>query len=212
MQLRHCSERESGRWSTGLRLMLAALLLAGCAGQQETAKQALEAAEAAISAAAEAAEPYAPEQAAAALTRAAGLREAFERGDYAAVLAGAPQAMDDAQALVALARAGREDFLRTLASDWSRLSAGLPGLLASLQARVDGLAALPRLPDGVDSAALETAARGLDLAQGAWQEALTAHAAEDIELAVENATTAEDNALEVIASLGLAPPAPRGAL
>ena len=88
-------------------LALLAVVLAACASQLEPAQKAIGDIEGAIASSSDVAIKYAPVQLQDVMDRLAGLKSAFDKKDYAAVVAQAPAVLAAAQALGSTANAQR---------------------------------------------------------------------------------------------------------
>jgi hypothetical protein len=113
------------------RLVLAAVILAGCAGQVEPAQKAISDIDAALSASSAEAAKYVPDQLAAVQAGLDGLRASFQKQDYPAVLAGAPAVMINARALAGAAAAKRDALAKALNDRWSGMAAAVPAYRTS---------------------------------------------------------------------------------
>ena len=75
---------------TWLMAAMMAVLIVGCANQKGPAQQAIAGAESALSAVRDMAQKYVPDQLATVDAQLASLKDAFAKGDYKAVMTGAP--------------------------------------------------------------------------------------------------------------------------
>jgi hypothetical protein len=165
----------------------AALALLACAGQKEPAQKLLLDTDATIIAASAEAAKYVPQQLAEVRRQYADLRAAFDKQDYAGVLAAAPAVLGAAQTLATAAAAKKDEVLKVLNDDWTGLAAVLPDDVAAIQARIDLLAAKKpnkRPASGVD---LDAAKSTLSDATSLWSKATAAFAAGNLDEAVATA-------------------------
>jgi hypothetical protein len=174
--------------SSFLLMGVAALLIAACAGQMEPAQQAIAGVDSALNAAGEDAQRYVPEQYNEALKKLNALKISFNRNDYKAVIAGAPAALAAAQGLTAAAAAGKAEFLKVAASEWSSLSTSVPALISAVEVRGEALEKARKLPEGVD---LPTARRSIADARGMWARAQEAASHGRTDSAVDTAKMAK---------------------
>ena len=173
--------------SVGLLAAAAALLLlAACANQMEPAQKALDGIDSAVSAASAEAGKYIPDELAAVQAKVTDLKASFDKKDYAAVLAGAPALLSEAQGLLGAAAIKKDEVIKAMGGEWTSLAASLPGLVSAVTSRVNVLSKSKHLPEGVDLASAKT---GLADATSLWSKAQAAFAAGNVEEAV---TTARD--------------------
>ena len=154
-----------------------ALLLSACANQMEPAQQAIAGIDSAISAASPDAAKYIPDQLTAVQAKLADLKAAFDKKDYAAVLAGAPALLADAQGLLGTAALKKDEVLKAMTGEWNMLSTSVSTLVTAVSTRAAKLG--KHVPEGVDAAGLTAL----------WSKAQGAFAAGNVEEAV---TTAKD--------------------
>jgi hypothetical protein len=167
------------------------VLLAACASQMQPAKQAIDSVESAINAASADAGKYIPDQLAAAQAGLANLKNSFDNKDYKAVIAGAPKVLAEAQALVGIAAAKKEEVMKAMTAEWTSLSASLPQLVAAVQSRLAVLSKSRKPPAGVDVAAAKTA---MTDASTMWAQAQSASTAGNMDTAVDAAKKAKEKA------------------
>jgi hypothetical protein len=184
---------------------LAALLvvvLAGCSAQKHSAQDSIAQIEATVSAAEPEAAKYVPEQLTEVRTQLAGLREAFDRKDYAGVVSGAPAVLGAAQTLATAAAAKKDEILAVLNDAWNGLVEAVPGEVTTLQNRVDllGRKSSAKLPKGVD---VEAARGRMDDVSALWSQARAAFAAGNLTEAVATAKDVKLKADALAADLNL---------
>lgn len=181
------------------------LLLAGGCSQKDPAQDAIEAAEAALAAVYEDARQYVPERYAEVKAQLESARTAFSEERYADAIAAVQDVPARAGELAQAAREAKEKHLAELGADWTRLSGSLPGVIARIEARLDELEAVRRLPQGMDRPLLDEAIAAFASAKGAWEEAGSAAAAGNLETAVAKGRNAEAMAQDLVARLGMQP-------
>jgi hypothetical protein len=190
-----------------LSLVMAAVLLAGCANQMEPAKKAIADIEAAIAAAGPDAAQYIPDQLQAVTSEVASLKAKFDQKDYKGVLAAAPALLTQAQGLSAAAGAAKEAAqaaaLQAMNAEWGTLSADIPPQLAAVTSRVGILSKSKKLPAGLDAAAFDAARTGVDEATALWSQATAAQASGNMEQAVGAARQVKDKLNAAMAALGM---------
>jgi hypothetical protein len=197
-----------------LSMVLAALVLAGCANQMEPAKKAIADIEAAVSAAGPDASQYIPDQLQAVTGQLADLKAKFDQKDYKGVLAAAPALLTQAQGLAGAAssakqaaeeaaRAAKAAALEALNAEWTSLSGALPAQVAAIQSRVDILSKSKKLPANLDQATFDSVQAGLAEAKSLWDQANAAQASGDVEAAVTAARQVKEKADAAMAALGM---------
>jgi hypothetical protein len=183
-----------------LMAVLTACTLAAACGKAP-ADAALKAADAAIEAAKPEVEKYVPSEFASLSDAAKAAHEKFTQGDYKAALETAQGLPAKVQAAVTAAATRKEELTRA----WGALSASLPTLVESLKDQVTRLAALKKLPAGLDAAQLDSAKSTLGAITQSWADAGEAFKAGNIPQAVEKATALKAQAEATLASLTPAP-------
>ena len=162
-----------------LGLMVLPLLAAGCS--KGPAEAALKAADEAIAKVAPEAEKYVPEQYATLTAAASAAKGSFDKGDYAAALAVAKDLPAKATEVMTAATARKEQLM----GEWNVLSKDLPILVEDWTKRLDGMAAMKRLPKGLDKSDLEQIKQRLTDMTGTWAKATEAFNAGDLKGALD---------------------------
>jgi hypothetical protein len=193
-----------------MALVIAAVLVAGCANQMEPAKKAIADIEAAVAAAGPDAAQYIPDQLEAVTRQIGDLKAKFDAKDYKAVIAAAPALLTQAQGLASAATSAKQSAeaaaaaaMQALTAEWGTLSADLPAQLAAVTSRVGILSKSKKLPAGVDAAAFESAKTGAEEAQSLWNQATAAQAAGNLNDAVASARQVKDKLNAAMAALGM---------
>jgi hypothetical protein len=185
-----------------LAALAAALALVACS-QKDPAQEAITAAENALNAVYEEAEKYVPERYAEVKKDLESARAAFKEERYADAIAAVKDVPSDAEALAGEAAAAKERRMAELNADWARISGSLPELLAGIGGRLEELAKLRKLPEGMDRQLLDEAGAALASARKAWDEAGAARARGELEAAVDAARGAEGMAQDLVGRLGM---------
>src|SRR5271156_4105706 len=116
-----------------------AIILAACASQKEPAQKLIGDIDATVAAASTEAAKYVPEQLADVQAKLAGVKESFDKQDYAAVVTAGPAVLTAAQGLATAAAAKKDEALKALNDVWSGLAGSLPGDVTAIQTRIDEL-------------------------------------------------------------------------
>lgn len=184
-------------------VLLASLLVLGaCAGQKDPATRAIAAAESALAAVKDDAAKYLPDELKGAEGTIASLKESLAKGDYKAVLAGAPQLMTSLDTLKSHVGAKLEEA-KVAAGEWAGYAADVPKMVEALQSRVTALSASKKLPKGLDAAALDSARTGLESMKSTWTEAASAFTNGNAIDAVAKAKGAKAKGEELLKLLGM---------
>jgi hypothetical protein len=193
-----------------LTMVLAALMLAGCANQMEPAKKAIADIEAAIAAAGPDAAQYIPDQLDAVSKQLVDLKMKFDQKDYKGVIAAAPALLTQAQGLAGAATSARQAAeaakaaaLEALNAEWTALSGALPAQVAAIESRVTILSKSKKLPAGLDQATFDSVKTGLADAKSLWDQATAAQASGNVEAAVTAARQVKEKADVAMAALGM---------
>lgn len=185
---------------------LAAALVMSCANQKAPAEQAVAVAEAALAAVRDSAHKYAPDQLQAVEDQLKGLKDSLAKGDYKAVLTGAPTVNSAINSLkdAAEAKKADADAASARAKDaWGPVSADVPMMIEAIAKRVDSLSKSHRLPKGVTKQGLAAAKSGLDSLKSQWAEATSAATSGDYTTAMAKAEGVKTKAAEMMRSLGM---------
>ncbi|TLY67788.1 MAG: hypothetical protein E6K45_04640 [Gammaproteobacteria bacterium] len=185
---------------------LAAALVMSCANQKAPAEQAVAVAEAALAAVRDSAQKYAPDQLQAVEDQLKGLKDSLAKGDYKAVLTGAPTVNSAINSLkdAAEAKKADADAAAARAKDaWGPVSADVPMMIEAVAKRVDSLSKSHRLPKGVTKEGLAAAKSGLDSLKSQWTEATSAATSGDYTTAMAKAEGVKTKAAEMMRSLGM---------
>jgi hypothetical protein len=189
-----------------LGLAAAALLAVGCANQKEPAMQAIASAESALNAIKDDATKYLPGDLGTVEATLSGLKDAAAKGDYKAVIAGAPALMTSLGSLkdmVGAKKSEMEAAMAAAASEWTGLSADLPKMVEAISSRVGILSSAKKLPKNLDQASFDSAKSGLEMMKSTWTEASSAFASGNAIDAVAKAKMVKDKGAEVMQLLGM---------
>ena len=183
--------------------VLASLLVfAACAGQKGPATTAMTAAEGALATIKDDAARYLPEALKGAEGTLASLKNSLEKGDYKAVLAGAPALMGSLDTLKTHVGAKLEEA-KAATAEWAGYATDLPKMVEAIQSRVTTLASAKKLPSGLNAAAVDTAKNGLETMKSAWTDASAAFTGGNAIDAVAKAKAVKAKGEEVLKLLGM---------
>src|SRR5919108_4647222 len=128
---------------------LAAALIAGCASQKAPAEQAIAGAETSLAAVRDTAEKYAPDQLKSVEDQLQGLKDSLAKGDYRAVLTGAPTVNSAISSLKEAAESKKADAEAAAAKAkdaWGPMSTDVPKMVEEIEKRVGTLSKSHHLP------------------------------------------------------------------
>jgi hypothetical protein len=143
------------------------LLIVACGNPMQPAKNALDNINATLTAASADAQKYIPDQLADAQGKVAQLTAAYNKQDYAAVVAGAPAVLAQVSGLATAASEKRDEMLKAMGKEWRSLAVAIPQSMTAVQTRIDALSKT-HAPKGVDLAAAKS---GLADAKSSWDAA-----------------------------------------
>jgi len=190
-------------WSLMLVVMLASTLVS-CGMDKTAATNAIQAAETSWAAAKDNVMKILPADGKSIEDAIAGAKASLEQGDAKAALAAAKDLPAKIQALTA-SLAAKETELRGV---WDGLNAGLPGVVAAVQQRIDILSKSKKLPAGMEQAAFDGAKSSLAEATQMWTEAQSAQEGGNLAEAVAKASGVKDLLVKTLTALSMpVPPA-----
>ena len=192
--------------SVWLLTSLVAVLIVGCAGQKAPAEAAIANAESAIAPIRDAARTYVPDQMQAVDAQLNSLKDSLAKGDYAAVIAGAPAlntAISSLKDAAAAKQADAEAAIAKAKDAWAGMSTDVPRMVDAIQSRVDVLSKSHHLPKGVTKDSLASAKSGLDVMKTGWSDASSAATSGDFTTAMSKAQAVKDQATQIMQSLGM---------
>jgi predicted nucleic acid-binding Zn-ribbon protein len=195
--------------SNWLAAGVAATLVFACATDKEPAQQAVANLDNGLSAIHDSAAKYAPDTLQAVEAQVAKLKQDLAKGDYKAVLAGAPAAKtalaslrDDANTKQSAADAA----LAQTKQQWRNLNGEVPKLIADLKTQVDSLSQSRKLPKGVTKASFETVKTDVASLDAMWTDAgNTVANQDDYAGGVAKGQAVKDKATEIMHTLGMKP-------
>jgi predicted small lipoprotein YifL len=183
-------------------LVASLLVLAACAGQKGPATTAMAAAESTLASIKDDAAKYLPEELKGAEGTLASLKNSLEKGDYKAVMAGAPALMSSLDSLKTQVGAKLEEA-KVATAEWAGYATDLPKMVEAIQSRVTTLSSAKKLPSGLNAAALDTAKNDLASMQSTWADAAAAFTGGNAIDAVAKAKAVKAKGEEVLKLLGM---------
>ena len=185
---------------------LIAVLVVGCANQKAPAQQAIAAAQSSLDGVRDEAQKYVPDQLQAIDAQLQALKDSFAKGDYKAVLTGAPTLSTAISSLKEAAEAKKADAEAALAKAkdaWGSMSAEVPKMVEAIQKKVDTLSKTHKLPKGMTKEGFAAAKSSLEPLKSTWSDAANAAGAGNFTDAMTKAQEVKDKAAEIMKSLGM---------
>lgn len=183
--------------------LAAALLAVGCANQKEPATKAIADVDAALSTLRDEASQYASTELQSVDSALASLKANLEKGDYKAILAGAPALQGQVETLRQTVADKKAEVLEAARGQWATASSDLPKMVGAIQSRLDILTKSKKLPKGLDQVTLDSAVANFDTMKSSWGEATTAATSGDFVDAMSKAEVVRAKGAEVMAALGM---------
>jgi len=177
-------------------------VLASCSSEKGAATAAIQSAESSWASARDNVMKVMPSDARMLDEAIASAKASLEQGDAKAALAATKDLPVRIQELTASLQA-KETELRT---QWTALSAGLPGVIASVQERVDKLSKSRALPAGIDQPVFDEVKASMTSATQLWAEAQADEHSGNIGDAVTKAVGVKDMLVKALNALKLPVP------
>ena len=174
-----------------------ALSLVGCA--KGSAESAIAAAESAVNAVKDEATKVSPNELKAITDTIAALKAKVAAGDYQPALMGARTATSMARDLAASVSTRKVQ----LTTSFTTLAAEMPKQMAAVTAKVTELAAMRKLPAGVDAARVATLKTEVGTWDGAWKAATDAFASGNLSEALTKGNEVKAKVAQVMAMFGM---------
>jgi hypothetical protein len=190
-----------------LGIAAAAILITGCASQEEPARAAVNAAEASLDQLRADAAKYAPDELQAAEASLDKAKADLAKENYKEVLA-ASTVVNQQIATLHEVVVSRQTQIAAATNEWESLNVEVPKMVQAIQSRVDMLSKSRKLPAGVDKASFETVKTELDTMKSTWAEATAAFSAGNATEAADKGRTVQAKAAEVLTKLGMSPRRP----
>jgi hypothetical protein len=186
------------------RLLAAAVMafaLAACAGQKEPAQQSLTELDAALAKVAEMGQKYMPEEYTAVDAQIAALKASFDKGDYGAVVAGAPKAAAAIRKLQADSIIAKAEYAKQMNAEWAEFSRTMPENIVAVDKQITR--ASSRLPKGMDRDTFTQVVANFDEAKKSWEAAAELGNAGKYEEAVMASRKVKEVVDTTMAALGM---------
>lgn len=185
-------------------LLAVALAVTSCGAEKGAATAALKVADDAFAAVKDNAAKILPDDTKGIEDAITAAKASLEKGDAKGALTAAQALPGKIQELTTAVEAKKTE----LSASWQNLSAGLPGVVETIQGRMDMLSKSKGLPAGIDQSALDGAKSTFESAKQMWGEAQAAQQQGDWAGAVSKAQGVKSAVVQVLTALKMpVPPA-----
>jgi DNA repair exonuclease SbcCD ATPase subunit len=179
-------------------LVGAIALVAGCSSKGP-AETALKAADQALEGAKPTLEAYLPAQMASLQQASAAAHEKFDKGDYKGAMADAQALVTQVQAAVTEAGQKKEEYSKM----WNEMSGTMPAMMTALETKVNELAAMKKMPAGMNPQTLDEVKTEMAAAQQQWGQASTAYQEGRVSDAMQMAGQVKSSVEGMMAKVGM---------
>jgi len=179
-----------------------AVALAACASQKEPAQQSLTELEGAMAKVAEMGQKYMPEEYAEVDAQIAGLKASFDKGDYAAVVAGASKAAAAIRKLQADSIIAKANYAKQMNAEWADFTRTMPDTIIAVDKQISR--ASRSLPKGMDRDTFKQTVATFDEAKKTWEAAAELGNAGKYEEAVMESRKVKEVVDATMQALGMA--------
>ncbi len=179
-----------------------AVALAACASQKEPAQQSLTELEGAMAKVAELGQKYMPEEYAEVDAQIAGLKASFDKGDYAAVVAGASKAAAAIRKLQADSIIAKANYAKQMNAEWADFTRTMPDTIVAVDKQITR--ASRSLPKGMDRDTFKQTVATFDEAKKTWEAAAELGNAGKYEEAVMESRKVKEVVDATMQALGMA--------
>lgn len=182
--------------------LVMAVALAACASQKEPAQQSLTELEGAMAKVAELGQKYMPEEYAEVDAQIAGLKASFDKGDYAAVVAGASKAAAAIRKLQADSIIAKANYAKQMNAEWADFTRTMPDTIIAVDKQISR--ASRSLPKGMDRDTFKQTVATFDEAKKTWEAAAELGNAGKYEEAVMESRKVKEVVDATMQALGMA--------
>ena len=179
-----------------------AVALAACASQKEPAQQSLTELEGAMAKVAEMGQKYMPEEYAEVDAQIAGLKASFDKGDYAAVVAGASKAAAAIRKLQADSIIAKANYAKEMNAEWADFTRTMPDTIIAVDKQISRSSR--NLPKGMDRDTFKQTVATFDEAKKTWEAAAELGNAGKYEEAVMESRKVKEVVDATMQALGMA--------
>ncbi len=183
-------------------LCVSVFFLISCSGGKNAAELAIKAAEEAVNVTKTEAVKIVPDEVKSLEDTLTAVKEKFINGDYKAAMEEATTLANKAKEVLDAAKAKKEE----LTIKWTEISQGLPKMVEDIQAKIDSLSKVKKLPASVTKEGFEEAKAGLASVKDEWTKIQTSFTSGNFAEAVNAATSLKDKAVKIMESLGMSVP------
>ncbi len=188
-------------------LFVSVFFLISCSSDKVPAENAIKAAEEAVSATKAEAVKIVPDEVKALEDAVAAIKEKFVKKEYKEALDEAINLKNKANAVLEKAKNKKED----LTKKWTETTQALPKMMEDIQAKVDSLSKVKKLPKTLKKETFEEAKAALASAKDELTKAEASFKDGSLNEAVGMAATLKDKVVKIMESLGMSAPVPAAA-
>jgi hypothetical protein len=185
-----------------MMLFVSVFFLISCSGSKEPAELAIKAAEEAVIATKAEAAKIVPDEVKALEDTLTSVKEKFTNGEYKVALEEATTLVTKAKDVLAAAKVKKEE----LTKKWTEISQGIPKMFEDIQAKVDSLSKVKKLPKTITKESLAEAKAGIESLKGEWTKAQETFTGGNFNDAIGMATSLKDKVVKIMESLGMSVP------
>jgi hypothetical protein len=183
-------------------LFVSVFFIISCSGSKGPAELAIKAAEEAVNATKAGAAKIVPDQVKSLEDTLASVKAKFTNGEYKAALQEATVLSAQATTVLEAAKVKKEE----LTKKWTEISQELPKMFEDIQAKVDSLSKVKKLPAKITKEGFEEAKAGLASVKDEWTKAQASFTSGNFNEAISVATSLKDKAVKIMESLGMSVP------
>jgi hypothetical protein len=183
-------------------LFVSISFLMACSSGKNAAELAIKTAEEAVNATKAEAAKIVPDEVKSLEDALAAAKEKVVKGEYKAALEEATALAVKAKEVLAAAKVKKEELTRK----WTEISQGLPKIFEDIQAKIDSLSKVKKLPAKITKEGFEQAKAGLTSAKDEWTKAQASFTSGNFNEAINVATSLKDKAVKIMESLGMSVP------
>lgn len=184
-------------------LFVSVFFLISCSGGKNAAELAIKAAEEAVNATKAEAVKVVPDEVKSLEDTLTAVKGKFTNGEYKAAMEEATTLATKSKEVLAAAKIKKDE----LTKKWTEISQGLPKMADDIQAKIDSLSKVKKLPASVTKEGFEEAKAGLASVKDEWTKIQTSFTSGNFAEAVTAATSLKDKAVKIMESLGMSAPA-----
>jgi chromosome segregation ATPase len=183
-------------------LFVSVFFLISCSGSKDAAEMAIKATEEAVNVTKAEAVKIVPDEVKSLEDTLTSVKQKFTNGEYKTALQEATVVTAKAKEVLEAAKVKKEE----LTKKWTEISQELPKMFEDIQAKVDSLSKVKKLPAKITKEGFEEAKAGLASVKDEWAKAQASFTGGNFNEAISIATSLKDKAIKIMESLGMSVP------